>query len=239
MSNHVEPASNDNMTSTSVIGYKVFEDNWVCRGYQFPFGDSSDAGNDAQTTIAVHDGPVEMCLSGFHFCQRALDCILYYVLDPGYKYARVAASGIVETDGDKSVTNQLTLVEELSYEQFKSLIDNERKNSTITYKDGQKHGLHTKWWENGHKAFESNYQEGLQHGICTEWYPNGNVWIVAHFEEGRQHGLYTYFYHNGQMAIETTYDEGHEDGERRHWLKDGQQVYTRVYCKGRCVASVL
>jgi hypothetical protein len=68
-SSHVE-------VSTPVLGYKIFKSDWTCINFQYPFGNKHTS-IDAPMTV-VHEGPVIMCESGFHFCQQALDCLRYY-----------------------------------------------------------------------------------------------------------------------------------------------------------------
>ena len=75
----------------STKGYKVFNPDWTCRGFQYKIGETF-----------IHNGNIEMCGKGFHFCQKASDCFTYYNFDSNNKVAEVEAIGLVETDGDKS-----------------------------------------------------------------------------------------------------------------------------------------
>jgi hypothetical protein len=87
-----------------VIGYKVFNPDWTCRGFQYEVGKTFE-----------HEGPIEMCGSGFHFCLKLSDCFNYYNFDSANKVAVVEAIGDVMTKGDKSVTNKIVIVKELSW----------------------------------------------------------------------------------------------------------------------------
>jgi hypothetical protein len=171
-----------NQNATVVLGYKMFESGWKCRDYQYPFDkETSDVSEPKTSHTAVHDGPVKMCESGFHFCQRALDCMDYYDLLADYKYAQVAASDVVITDGNKSVTNRLTLVKELSFEEFTKLCtgtittwwDDEIKCAETTYRNGEMHGVRTSYHENGSKRWEGTYNSGHLCGTCRYWDEDG------------------------------------------------------------------
>ena len=47
----------------SIKGYKVFESDWTCRGFQYEVGKTFK-----------HDGNIEMCGAGSHFCRKTSDC---------------------------------------------------------------------------------------------------------------------------------------------------------------------
>ena len=90
-----------------VKGYKVFNSDWTCRGFQYEVGKTF-----------VHEGDIEMCGAGFHFCQKASDCFNYYSFDCRNKVAEVEALDLVETIGNKSVTNKLHIIREISWEEL-------------------------------------------------------------------------------------------------------------------------
>jgi hypothetical protein len=78
-------------------GVKAFEKGLICRGFQF-----------AENQTFTHDGEIEICEAGFHFCENPLDVLDYYDL-VGSDFAEVEAMGESEKhDKDsKIVTNQL------------------------------------------------------------------------------------------------------------------------------------
>ena len=93
-------------------GYKVFNKDWTCRGFQY----------EAGKTYRQYGVPV-LCESGFHFCFRAVDCFNYYSFNNENKVAEVIAHGEVVTDGDKSCTNVIEIVRELTWYEVLDLVN--------------------------------------------------------------------------------------------------------------------
>jgi hypothetical protein len=62
-----------------------------------------------------------MCGAGFHFCQKISDCFNYYEFNSNNKVAEVEAIGHVETNYDKSVTDKITIVRELTWHEVLDL----------------------------------------------------------------------------------------------------------------------
>ena len=69
----------------SVKGYKVFEPDWTCREFQYEIGETYE-----------HEGEIELCNAGFHFCERLIDCFSYYEFNPKNKVAEVEVLGEIE-----------------------------------------------------------------------------------------------------------------------------------------------
>lgn len=93
-------------------GYKVFNPDWTCRGFQYEVGQTYE-----------HKGNIELCGSGFHFCRKANDCFKYYNFDSNNKVAEVEALGLVESDETKSVTNKIRIVRELTWHEVLELVN--------------------------------------------------------------------------------------------------------------------
>ena len=100
------------MNTKEIKGYKVFNPDWTCRDFQYEVGKTYK-----------HDGNIDLCGSGFHFCIEAVDCFNYYVFDSENKVAEVVATGLVETGDDKSVTNEITIVRELEWHEVLKLVN--------------------------------------------------------------------------------------------------------------------
>ncbi|NFB69582.1 pentapeptide repeat-containing protein [Clostridium butyricum] len=103
---------------SNIKGFKVFKSDWTCRGYKYEVGKTFK-----------HNGNIELCGSGFHFCQKASDCFNYYGFDSNNKVAEVLATGLVESGDDKSVTDELIIVREIPWIELLTIV-NEGKDCT-------------------------------------------------------------------------------------------------------------
>ena len=84
-------------------GYKGFESNMTCRGFQYEPGKTYEM-----------NGVIEPCERGFHFCPKMADVFRYYD-EKDCRYAEVEAVGKVVEYGDKSVTNKIRIIRELTW----------------------------------------------------------------------------------------------------------------------------
>lgn len=93
-------------------GYKVFNHDFSCRGFQFEVGKTYK-----------HEGEIGLCRAGFHFCRQAADCFSFYSFDPANKVAEVEALGLVESDDVKSVTNEIKIVREIPWAELLEIVN--------------------------------------------------------------------------------------------------------------------
>ena len=74
----------------TITGYKGFDQNMRCRGYQYEGGEEY-----------IHEGSAVACQSGFHFCENPLDVFGYY--SPGESvFHAVEGSGQIAKHNDDS-----------------------------------------------------------------------------------------------------------------------------------------
>ena len=85
-----------------VHGYKGFESDMTCQGFQYEVGQTYE-----------HDGIIGLCESGFHFCRKMADVLNYYN-GHNCRYAVIEALGKVVDSKNKSVTDRIRIVLELS-----------------------------------------------------------------------------------------------------------------------------
>ena len=99
---------------SNVKGYKVFNPDWTCRGFQFEVGKTFE-----------EDVKPDCCSRGFHFCIKASDCFNFYRFDPNNKVAEVEALGDINTHsgGDKCSTNKLHIIREVSWQEVLELVN--------------------------------------------------------------------------------------------------------------------
>lgn len=99
-------------------GYKVFNSDWTCIGFKFEVG-----------KVYEHEGEISLCNSGFHFCAKANDCFNYYSFDSSNKVAEVEAIGKVLTEDDKSVTNKIQILRELTWQEVLEIVNIGKANA--------------------------------------------------------------------------------------------------------------
>ena len=110
------------MENNTVHGFKVFRPDWTC----------SPSGNIKQYTCPgkfEEKGELDICGHGMHFCVNAADCFNYYDFDSNNKVAEVIAYGEVKTEGDKSCTDKLEIVREITWDEVLRIV-NLGKNCT-------------------------------------------------------------------------------------------------------------
>ena len=97
-----------------MIGYKAFDENLQCRGFQFEVG-----------KVFEEDVTPVCCDRGFHFCTKASDCFRYYSFDPDNKVAEVEALGDIDTqdDGSKCCTNKIHIIREITWQEVLDLVN--------------------------------------------------------------------------------------------------------------------
>lgn len=106
-------------------GYKVFNSDWTCRGFQYKVGGTYK-----------HEGEMEICKAGFHFCKQLVDCFNYYSFNPKNKVAIIEATGEVIEESNvlssgKCVTNEIKIVKELSWYEVLNIVNTGEGNTGV------------------------------------------------------------------------------------------------------------
>ena len=101
-------------------GYKVFNKDWTCRGFQYEVG----------KTYEMKENPV-CCERGFHFCGKLIDCFGYYDFNSENKVAEIEALGTIDDSGDKEkyCTNKIKIVRELTWHEVLDLVNTGKDNT--------------------------------------------------------------------------------------------------------------
>ena len=123
---------------SEVKGYKVFNPDWTCRGFQFEVGKTFE-----------EDVTPSCCNKGFHFCTKASDCFSYYDFRSENKVAEVVALGDVDTStkDTKCCTNKIQIVREITWQELLTIV-NTGKDCTGICNTGNKN---TGDWNTGNK----------------------------------------------------------------------------------------
>ena len=97
-----------------VKGYKVFNPDWTCKGFQYEVG-----------KIFEENVTPKCCEAGFHFCTKAIDCFCYYSFDPNNKVAEVLALGDVDSQSTntKCSTNKIGIIREISWQELLDIVN--------------------------------------------------------------------------------------------------------------------
>ena len=133
-------------------GYKVFNPDWTCRGFQYSVGETYE-----------EDVKPLCCQKGFHFCTELKECFSYYSFDPNNKVAEVEALGDIDTEriGNKHCTNKIKIIRELSWEEVLKKVNMGKNNI----------GFGNTGTDNNGNYNTGNYNTG---NYNTSIYNNGN-----------------------------------------------------------------
>lgn len=155
------------MTKKKITGYKAFNKDWTCRGFQYEVG----------KTYAMKEKP-ECCNQGFHFCTNIADCFKHYSNDPkNTKIALVEALGDIDKEekDSKCCTNKIKIVKEISF--------------TKAYELGNLGKCNTGFWNTGYRntgnCNTGNWNTGYWNtGNWNTGYRNTGNWNTGRWNTG-------------------------------------------------------
>ena len=111
---------------------------------------------------------MKMCNHGFHFCQKAIDVLTYYPPKKDFILLEIEAKGNIETNANKSVTDEITILRIIPKAKYKDLlgIELDDKGNLIYQKDSYGNEYHWKYKydDKGNKIYEKD--------------SNGNEWTI-------------------------------------------------------------
>ena len=155
-------------------GYKVFNSDWTCRGFQYKVGKTYE-----------HEGEISPCNSGFHFCKRAVDCFNYYPFNSDNRVAEVKALGEIKTDGDKSVTNKIKIIRELSWHEVLELVNTGNRNTGNRNSGDWNSGDCNSGNRNSGDCNSGNWNSGNRNsGDCNSGNWNSGDWNSGNWNSG-------------------------------------------------------
>ncbi len=215
-------------------GYKIFQSDWTCRGKQYAVGQ-----------ITQEDGDINLCHKGLHFCQRALDCLRYYELSIRYKYAEVEAIGKTISKENTSVTNELKVLKELTFEDFQELCTGQMETFDFSGKlmiicdhvKGLPEGLYQSWHPNGQAKSKCYCVKGVLEGLCETWYENGQPKLKCNYRKGKREGLAETWCSDGQAGSRCNYVEGELEGLCELWEQNPPLIHRYNYADGYMISE--
>ena len=164
---------------SEVKGYKVFNPDWTCRGFQYEVG-----------KIFEEDVKPRCCDRGFHFCEKAADCFSYYSFNSKNKVAEVVALGEVDTDGKKSCTNKIQIVREIPWQELLTIV-NTGKDCTGFCNTGNRNtgdcntgNRNTGDWNTGNRNTGNRNTGDWNTGDCNTGNRNTGDWNTGDWNTG-------------------------------------------------------
>jgi len=168
-----------------IKGYKVFDENWKCKGedyeYQYSLGGRFK-----------HEGEIELCGSGFHFCEKLINCFNYKKFNPKNKVAEIIAHGKVIYGDDKSVTDDIEIIKEISWEECLKMVNLGSGNSGLGNSGYSNSGHYNSGHYNSGDSNSGHYNSGHHNsGHYNSGHSNSGYRNSGHHNSGyRNSGYY-------------------------------------------------
>lgn len=106
------------------IGYKGFDNNLKCRGFQFEIGGIYDKGMDS-----AEGWKPTLCTSmGFHYCSELVQVFNFYKNNGSNRFCEIEIIGPFTEDADKGITTCFRIIRELSDEEIGLTVYEENLN---------------------------------------------------------------------------------------------------------------
>ena len=152
-----------------MIGYKAFNKDLTCRGFQYEVGQ----------TYSMEESPIP-CERGFHFCKSIAETYNFYQTEDATRICKVEALGEVATDDEKKYcTNKIKILEEITE-------DWERKgNSNSTNLGYCNSGYRNSGDRNSGDWNSGDWNSGnWNSGDCNSGYRNSGNWNSGNWNSG-------------------------------------------------------
>ena len=165
-------------------GYKVFNSDWTCRGYQYEIG----------KTYEIAESP-KCCKVGFHFCEKLIDCFNYYSFDPNNKVAEIEAIGEIDFDdtNSKCCTNKIVILKELKWNEVLDMCNSGKGNSGHHNSGNYNSGNRNSGYHNSGNYNSGNYNSGYR----NSGYRNSGYYNSGNCNSGNYNsGYYNSGHHN-------------------------------------------
>jgi hypothetical protein len=141
-------------------GYKGFDKDLKCRGFQYEIG-------------KIYEMPEmpSICEQGFHFCEKITNVHGYYNLGDS-RICEIEALGEIAEDGNKSATNRIQIIRELSREEIRNIANTGTDNTGYINSGHRNSGD----WNSGHR---NSGDRNSGHRNSGDW--NSGDWNSGEF----------------------------------------------------------
>ena len=185
-------------------GYKVFNSDWTCRGYQYEIGKTYEI---AEST--------KCCKVGFHFCEKLIDCFNYYSFDPNNKVAEIEAIGEIDFDdtNSKCCTNKIVILKELKWNEVLDMCNSGKGNSGHHNSGNYNSGNRNSGYHNSGNYNSGNYNSGYRNsGYRNSGYRNSGYRNSGYYNSGNcNSGYYNSGNCNSGNYNSGYYNSGHHN----------------------------
>lgn len=97
-----------------------------------------------------------------------------------------------------------------------------------SYVSGQEHGIATVE-KNGKLTEQRHFQNGNKHGVHRGWFEDGTDRFYTEFTDGRYSGEHWTWHSNGKVAEYKKYTTGGQIQVHKHWRESGQIYRNQVF----------
>jgi hypothetical protein len=192
---------------SEVKGFKVFNPDWTCRGFQYEVGKTYE-----------EDVDLEVCENGFHFCKTPASCFSYYRFNNNNKVAEVIALGDIVETSDKCCTNKIKIVREIPWEEVLALVNTGKNNTGFGNSGDCNSGNYNSGNENSGDSNSGHWNSGY----WNSGYRNSGNWNSGYcnignsnsgdYNSGRYNSSYCNSgYHNSGNYNSGNYNSGNKN----------------------------
>lgn len=150
-------------------GFKVTDRDMQCRVFQFELGKEF-----------IHEGDIELCESGFHFCKRLVKCFSYYSFDPTNRVFEIEHGDAIGDENDKMVTNRIVFLRELTWAEVLDMVNigisNSGHSNSGDYNSGK--------WNIGNYNAGGNNSGNMNSGYSNAGNNNSGYHNAGHWNSG-------------------------------------------------------
>ncbi|MDR2870060.1 MAG: toxin-antitoxin system YwqK family antitoxin [Deferribacteraceae bacterium] len=105
------------------------------------------------------------------------------------------------------------------------------------YKNGNRHGLTSRYDSSGRLDMEANYKDGLMEGIARMYHPNGQLANEVNHKNGMQEGIEKRYDEDGTLRMEAVVKKDLFDGEFKLYDEAGKLQIIMIFEQDRPISG--